>query len=773
MRRARSICLLALALGAAWPASAQDQADLAAAPIADPVAERARVEAVCLADPEGRDCALGQARMTAVVAGLVADAGNTRDRGQYLDAVRAYLDHPSAEIRTAALYALAKLQPDAADTPVILSALFDPVSNVRAGAWAAAAASSDPAALAVIDRVPLRPAGGGYDPNPEPFDPAALGVPLPEGAEYLWLTSRLRGEGQLQFLTDAAPDEVLAHFAPFASGPAVAPGAAHAAHPDRAFLFGDFDWPALYGDAQVLVLPAAGDLPARMVVVYQDITFGRTGFSLVLEFRNPIAAPPVAAATLPEPDAEAIPDLPDEAARAAAWLGVDPDAAEEETALFLAILDAGGFGADSYLELYPEGAYADRMRAIQAGPQLILDDLGYADTGTITVSFANLPARATASITLHQVAADHAIVDTAFLPDASAEVARIDLAGRHPPGVYLVRAEVFLPDAPDPIYLARDLSIVAVPPVLAIDQAELAPGAALAVRYSGMPGAGNDYIAIAEAGSAPEAYVSYLYTEGQREGVAALTAPTKPGAYELRAFFRGETKPARVTLPFTVTGAAAAPADGGTATPIPETAVAPAAEAPPAATVSAGGVTLTLETAVLGPKATIRFTYSGMSGDTQDFVATAPAGSGPEAYLNYAYTSGAREGSATLVAPDREGAYELRAIFGTDAGTVQAAVPFTVRADVRLELEKTVFAPGETIHVGFSGLAGASQDYLATAAAGSTAGSYVTYVYSNGARDGTLSLRAPDQPGAYELRAFLATDPSTAKASLPFTVAAP
>jgi hypothetical protein len=49
----------------------------------------------------------------------------------------------------------------------------------------------------------------------------------------------------------------------------------------------------------------------------------------------------------------------------------------------------------------------------------------------------------------------------------------------------------------------------------------------------------------------------------------------------------------------------------------------------------------------------------------------------------------------------------------------------------------------------------------------------VTYVYSNGARDGTLSLRAPDQPGAYELRAFLATDPSTAKASLPFTVAAP
>lgn len=770
MQRARSICLLSLALvlGAAGPLKAQD----AASPLADPVAEAARVEAVCLAEPEGRDCALSRARMTAVVAGLVADAGNTRDRGQYIDVVRAYLDHPSVEIRTAALYALAKLQPDATDTPVILEALFDPVSNVRAGAWAAAAASSDPAALAVIDRVPVRPPGGGYDPNPVPFDPAILGVPLPEGAEYLWLTARLRGEGQLQFLTDAAPQEVLAHFAPFASGPALPPGQAYAAYPDTAFLFGEFDLPAIYGDPQVLVLPAAGDLPARMVVVYRDKVFGRTGISFVLEFRNPIGAPLVGATALAEPEAEAIPDVPDEAARAAAWLGVIPEAAEEETALFLAILDAGGFGADSYLELYPDGAYADRVRAILAGPQLILDDLSYSDTGTITVSFANLPARATASIMLHQVAADHAIVDTAFLPDAAADMARIDLAGRHPPGVYLVRAEVFLPDAQDPIYLARDLSIVAVPPVLAIDLAEVAPGAALAVRYSGMPGAGNDYIAIAQAGSPPEAYVSYLYTEGQREGVAALIAPAKPGDYELRAFFRGETDAARVTVPFTVTGAPAAPPGPSTDTPQPQAEALPKAppDPQPGTTVSAGGVTLGLEAAVVAPGAPIRLTYSGMSGDTQDYIATAPAGSPPEAYLKYTYTNGARDGSATLVAPTKEGAYELRAIFAGDAKTVQAMLPFTVKADVRLSLDKTVFAPGETITVRFSGLAGATQDYVSTARAGSEASAYITYVYANGAREGSLSLKAPTEPGRYELRAYLQDDPNVVKASLPFTV---
>jgi hypothetical protein len=768
MKTALSLALLSLSLGlgAARPAAAQG--------VTDPLAERARVEALCAQAPESADCAFAQARMTALVAALVADAGNTRDRGQFLGAVRAYLDHPSAEIRTAALYALAKLQPDATDTPVILAALFDPVSNVRAGAWAAAAASSDPAALAVIERVLLRPPGGGYGPNPVPFDPASISVPLPDGAEYLWLTAGLRGEGQLQFLTDASPEEVLAHFAPFASGPAVAPEDAYAAHPNTAFLFGDFDQPALYGDPQVLVLPAAADVPARMVVVYRDKNLGRTGFSLVLEFRNPIGSPPAGELALPEPEAEAIPDVPDEVAQAEAWLGVIPGAPEEETTLFRAIMDADGYGAESYLELYPEGAYADRMRAILAGPRMMLDDLGYADTGTITVSFANLPARATASIMLHQVAADHAVVETAFLTDAAAETARIDLAGRHPPGVYLVRAEVFLPDAPDPIYLARDLSIVAVPPVLAIDLAEVAPGAALAVRYSGMPGAGNDYIAIAQAGSAPEAYVSYLYTEGQRDGVAALTAPAKPGEYELRAFFRGETRPARVSLPFTVTDGAAVPANQVTAAPELAVGAKPGAEPGSGATVTAAtGVTLGIETAVIGPAETIRLTYSGMSGATQDFVATAPAGSGPEVYLKYVYTNGAREGSATLVAPDREGAYELRAIFASDASTIQATVPFTVRADVRLSLEKTVFAPGETIRIGFSGLAGASKDYLATAAAGSAPGSYIGYVYANGAREGTLTLKAPDQPGAYELRAFLAMDQTVAKASLPFTVAAP
>jgi hypothetical protein len=752
---------------------------------ADPLDLVEFAESVCAADPTSLECDVAEARATALLAMAIAEAGNTRDRGFFVEAIRRALTDPSPELRTSAFFALAKLEPDATDTPAILAALFDPVSNVRGGAWAAAGASSDPAIRAVIQRVPVRPPGRGYGADPEPFDPVALGVPIPDGADYLWLTSRLRDEGQVQFLTDAAPAEVLAHFAPLAAGPALPPEAASQAYPEAGFLFGDFVNPPLYGDPQVLVLPAANGVPARMVVVYRDIVFGRTGFAVVQENRAPTVLPPAPVVQEPEP----LPEDPiDEAALAAAlekFSGIDPAAPEEETDLYFSILSAYGVGAEDYLELYPEGAYAEAMREIIAGPRLILDALSYPDTGRITVSFRNLPEGAIANIRILRREDDFPLEDNTVLPDAVGGQAVFDLNGQLDPGVHLMVAEVLV-DGAEPLVLFHDFSVVAAVVDLALAKTVFAPGEPITVRYAGMSGHAKDYLATAPAGSPGSSYLTYVYTNGQRDGTATLTAPTAPGAYDLRAFFRDDDSAVRASLPFTVSGDGAAPVEvpdaGRTSSdpdPKPEPDPDPVRETkgqtPPEETISlpsASGVTLTLEAAVLPPGGTLTVRFAGMAGAAGDYLATAPAGSPPEAYLAYAYTDGARDGSVTLQAPDREGAYEVRAIFADDLKTVQAARPFAVRADVRLTLDRAVFAPGEAIDVAFSGFSGAAQDYVATAPAGSAASAYVTYAYTNGVREGRLSLQAPDRPGAYELRAFLQFDQGTAKATLPFTVAA-
>lgn len=725
----------------------------------DPLALLAEAEAACAEPADAGACDLAKARLGAALPAVIAEAGNSRDRAAYIDLIRPFLGNETPEIRTSAFFALAKLQPDATDTPAIMAALFDPVSNVRGGAWAAAKASSDPAARAVGDRVPIRPAGRGYGPDPLAYDAAALGVPIPQGADYIWLTARLRDVGQLHFLTNAPVADVLAHFAPLAAGPALSPDAATRTYPDAAFLFGDFAIPSLFGDPQILLLPATEGRTARMVAVYRDIVFGRTGFAVVQESQRAVEAPPAAAAPEPPPGAE----TDAFAATPAQLSGVDPAASEEETELYMAIRSAHGLGAEGYLELFPNGAYAEEMRAIVAGPRMVLDAPTYADTAQVTVSLRNLPPGSAATVTLHAMTDDYPLVDTLYLPDATAGPGTFVLAGKHPPGIYLVQARVTRDGGEAPIFLVQDLSITAAAVDLHLDKTDFAQGEPMTVQFAGMSGDARDYLATAPAGSPGSTYLQYLYLDGQAKGTARLTAPTAPGTYELRAFFRDDDSQIRASLPFTVTGAPVADPDP----PPTSTTVAPA---PPVSTPPTGGATLTMEKSVLSPGEPIRLTFSGMSGDRADFIATAPAGSGPESYLSFVYTNGARDGTASLTAPEKEGAYELRALFAADAGAVQAMLPFTVQANVQLTLDKTSFRPGEAMRVTFAGFTGATQDYVATAPAGSPVSTYIAYSYVNGAREGSLSLNAPDAPGAYELRAILQHDPNVVKVSLPFAV---
>ena len=658
----------AVALAVGWLSATDASAQVSSDP-AEVIAEAGRI---CLTAPEGAACAAAELRSEALMTQVIAEAGNTLDRGAFIDLVRAVLSDPSPEIRTSALFALAKFRPDAADTPAILALLRDPVSNVRGGAWAAAALSSDPVARRVTRRVPVRPGSDGYDADDPDlaFDPAAPGFAFPETAEYLWLTSDRRNTFQLEFLTPASQAETVAWAATL--GPVVPLTDLLATDPATAALALGFLDAQLFGDPQVVRLPPEGDRPLRLVLVYRDIIFDQTGIAVVFGDQR-LLFPPDPEAPVPQPE-----EPLDEAAFAQSLLSlsvVKPDAPEEESDLFLSVLAADGYGAEEYLDLFPDGAYAAEARAMLAGPRIILDDLSYPDTGAVTVRFQNLPAGSAASIEMLNVAAGYAPYTTAYAQDAASGSVTIELDGQLDPGVYLVRAEVMPPDTDESFILHRDLSITAAAAGLVLSKTDYAPGEMMTVQFTGMSGSDRDYVATAPAGSPPSTYLRYVYTAGTTEGSVTLAAPTEPGNYEMRAFFRDQTNLYRASLPFTVSGGAAPDPTVAPTVETPGVVVPPKADAPQAD----GSASLQLDKTSYAPYETITITYSGMSGDPFDYVTTVAAGAPLTAYLQYAYTEGRTEGTATLIAPTEPGSYEVRAFFREDESVLRGSASFTVR----------------------------------------------------------------------------------------------
>ena len=640
----------------------------------DPLATVVEAQSLCAQDAETTACNLATRRAVAIVANAVAEAGNSKDRGTFLAPVRILLTDKNPEIRTSAAYALAKLGPDADDTPLLISLLRDPISNVRAGAWSAARNSSDPTAKLIARRIPEHPASTGYTPDPKPFDPAALGFAVPEAAGYLWITADLREQtpgARLDFLISGPSKQTLTSFA------ALTPGGAQ---PVLDFMISDpvvgpavggFLDTELYDDPRVVSLPPTDTLPQRLIVVYHDRIFGQTGFAVIFaDDRTLVPAVEAPADIVLAPDGPLDPAAFDAALLRAS--GFKPEADPDESDFFMAIVAAGSFGAETYLQIYPDGAYATEAKAMVSGPRLILDGTAYTDTSDVTVSFKNLPPGSSATIQVMNVAADYLTVATQYLPDATTEQALFAGVGLVP-GIYLVVAEIAPDDGSTSFSLNRDFSVVPGEVTLTTEKAEYAPGEAITVTFSGMSGDTYDYVATTEAGAPNFRTLQYKYTNGALDGTTTLSAPTAPGAYELRAFFRDDDTLLRASLAFTVTGAAQPPAPEAPAATAP--AAAPAAPGEPSAEAQA---TLALNKPSYAPGEDIVITFSGMSGDLADYLGTAEVGSPNFRNWNTKYTDGAREGSLTLSAPTAPGSYEVRAFFKDDESVLRGSVPFKV-----------------------------------------------------------------------------------------------
>jgi hypothetical protein len=162
-----------------------------------------------------------------------------------------------------------------------------------------------------------------------------------------------------------------------------------------------------------------------------------------------------------------------------------------------------------------------------------------------------------------------------------------------------------------------------------------------------------------------------------------------------------------------------------------------------------GAVTVVTNQSSYAAGSSITVTYSGLPGNPKDWIAIAPAGSPLTSYVAYAFTNGQQSGTVTFTAP-AGGTYVVRALANNKFDLLGESAVFGVPG---VSVDRTSYAPGQTITVTYAGLPGNQKDWIAIAPAGSATTSYIAYVFTNGQKDGTATFTAPDA-GTYVARAM-------------------
>ncbi|MCC6918164.1 MAG: TIR domain-containing protein [Alphaproteobacteria bacterium] len=286
---------------------------------------------------------------------------------------------------------------------------------------------------------------------------------------------------------------------------------------------------------------------------------------------------------------------------------------------------------------------------------------------------------------------------------------------------------------------------------LTMEKSSYPVGYPIKIRVADLPGDDGDYVAIAVAGSAPTDYVSRKGSEGATAKALTLQPVMKPGDYELRLFYgtdvvNGGAPVVRASLPFKVT-----PAEPVT-------------------------IALGKESYAEGERIVV--SYKGMPGNERDWISVAKSDAGESSYVAYEYTGGNKEGTLSIRPMVQPGEYEVRVYFDDTTGDkkvrTRQVFQVTPAPPVVGALDANSYVPGSVIKVSYSSMPGNERDWFSLAKAGTADTAYITYVYTGGPSSGQVELKAPDEPGAYEIRGYFddGTGDKTVRVRLPFTVAA-
>lgn len=195
--------------------------------------------------------------------------------------------------------------------------------------------------------------------------------------------------------------------------------------------------------------------------------------------------------------------------------------------------------------------------------------------------------------------------------------------------------------------------------------------------------------------------------------------------------------------------------------------------APPLPVVNPPGYSLTASATAVTPGGELRVSWTVPKGGALDWVGLFSVGAAPCAYGWWDYTYGATSGTLTLQAPVAPGQYEFRYL--PDDGCVVAARSGVVTVSTTLytlTASPTTVAPGGALSVSFTATTGGARDWIGLFRREAAPCDHGWSESTKGATAGSLTLRAPSEPGVYEFR-YLPNDTCDDVAhSSPVTVAA-
>lgn len=231
-------------------------------------------------------------------------------------------------------------------------------------------------------------------------------------------------------------------------------------------------------------------------------------------------------------------------------------------------------------------------------------------------------------------------------------------------------------------------------------------GTDFAIQWQG-PSSSREYITLVSADTPDGEYAKYAYTRGEGSGSVKLTSPVEPGSYELR-YMSGSQK--------VVLGRRA---------------------------LSIGDVQGSVEFAPnIGIGAKLSVEWKG-TGNPRDFLVIVPPDAEPGSYDSYVY---ATKTPVTLVAPEAPGRYEVRLLTAKGDRILARGVLTVGAASATVEASREVENDTE-FAVRWTGPDN-DLDYVAVTEVGKPT-SYISYSYTR--RGSPLAIRAPKQPGDYEL----------------------
>ncbi len=256
------------------------------------------------------------------------------------------------------------------------------------------------------------------------------------------------------------------------------------------------------------------------------------------------------------------------------------------------------------------------------------------------------------------------------------------------------------------LFVLSTACAVAQPTLTAPASAKIGSEIAVTVAGSSNP---RDFVTIVPKGSKEGFYAVYQYVS--KPGAVKLTVPAAAGEYEIRLLGAQSPYPTLASRPLRLENAPAS------------------VEGP--AQVAAGA------------KFELRWTGPD---NARDYVGIGDADPKGRLYITYAYT---RDGSpVSLTAPDKPGSYVLR-YYLAEGNTVIASQPITVGAVSASVLAPPQVAAGKTVSIQWTG-PNNPRDFLTLVKAGTPDQRYGVYEYT--AKGSPLDLRAPDEPGDYEIR---------------------